>query len=432
MLTIKSQVHMVNFDNESKIQRIRIYWDQASLLMQVDVIGARGKNWPISDGKAQARLIASTFSGTRMDPPVTRGRDTNDSATASRSVSPSKKRIQDPHASLALFTEQASEENTRKPQPAMIAPRASARPADRDYSELFAAGNEEFDDRPGSPSSPKKSYTESVVAPKGAGGSNYKPSRLFDQDASENLPAKYKSNPAKYNHFDLGESADQDDFQHAKPSTTKDAPLRPKTNKHLSQWDFEDFVAPEKSRHQVRGQDVRHFGWSDDEGEKVVSPGKQAKVLQPRPDAKTHFDFQDDGTPKPAQGRAAGSTKGTSSNTGQGLYQNNLYDDGMDNAKAGFGKEPLSAVTTNVGRTKDFDNHWAISDTSPAANDKVHNENRPLGAERKKGVQAEEANQNKKGVGSKPLRKGMESHWGFGEDEQTASGKKAEKNYWDF
>jgi hypothetical protein len=434
----------VNFDNESKIQRIRIHWDQGSLLRQVDVIGSRGKNWPITDGKDQSRLIASAVAGTRVDPPITRGRDTNDSPAApARSFSPSKKRIQDPHTSLALFAGQDKDENSRKSQPAIIAPRASAKPAERDYSELFAAGHEDYEPQKDGSSSPKKAYGQPVIAPKGAGASKFQQSRLFDVDATEDLPARYKSNPAKYNHFDLGEASEHDHFQHANPASNKTVPMRAKTNKHLSQWDFEDFMTPEKVRHKVRGQDVRHFGWSDDEGEKVETPGKQPKVVQPRPDAEAHFEFKDDGAPDAIQHRPTGRPKGTAQNTGHGLYQNNLYDDGINDPKSAQEKEPLSAVTTNVGRTKDFDKHWAMSDTPPANNDKVNNENRPLAGDRKKAVQMMDASwesydqspdQNKKVAGSKPLRKGMESHWGFGGEDngQTTDGKKEDKSFWDF
>lgn len=431
---------MVEFDNESKIQRIRIYWDQASLLRQVDVIGSRGKNWPITDGKDQARLIASALLGTKIDTTLNRGRGMDEGSTASRSISPSKKRIQDPHSSLALFFERSGEENPRKAQPAMIPPRDSAKPAEREYSELFAAGNEDCEPDQDGSSSPKKPFAQSVIAPKGAGASKFQPSRLFEENDKEDIPRKYQSNPAKFNHFELGEAEEHDHFQHAKAVTTKNVPMRATTNKHLSQWDFEDFVTPEKVRHRVRGQDVRHFGWSDDEGEKAETPGKQPKVVQPRRDAEAHFEFKDDGTPDAGGHRPTARLKGNDHQTGLGLYQNNLYDDGLNGDKAGHEKEPLSAVTTNIGRTKDFDRHWMISDTSPATNDKVNNENRPLAGDRKKAVEMMDSSwephdqspvQNQKAVGAKPLRKGMESHWGFGDDENShvTNGRKAEKSF---
>jgi hypothetical protein len=346
-----------------------------------------------------------------------------DETTGNRSVSPSKKRIQDPHASLALFAEQQDNGEAGKSQPAVIPPRTSAKPAEREYSELFATGHEDHEPSTENASSPKKNYGHPVIAPKGA--SKFQPSRLFDENDAEELPARYKSNPAKYNHFDLGEAAEKDHFQHVNPAAKANAPLRAKTNKHLSQWDFEDFVTPEKVRHRVRGQDVRHFGWSDDEGEKVESPGKQQKVNQPRRDNEAHFEFKDDGTPGPGQHRLAGKPKGSGQNTGLGLYKNNVYDEDANNSKSTAEKEPLSTVTNNVSRTKDFDKHWLMSDSSPATEGTTNNENRPLAGDRKKAVQMMDASweshdhspeQNKKAVVNKPVRRGMESHWNFGDE----------------
>lgn len=407
----------------------------------MDVIGSRGKNWPIADGKAQARLITSALAGTTIDSPPTRGRGIENGAADSRSISPSKKRIQDPHASLALFAEQDTEEDGRRSRPAIIPQRASAKPADHQYSELFAAGNEDNEACPESSLASRKAYSASVAAQKGASASRYQQSRLFDEGTTEDLPARYKSNPAKYNHFDLGEAAENDHFQHVQPATDSNARMRAKTNKHLSQWDFEDFVTPEKVPHRVRGQDVRHFGWGDDE--EFETSGKHQRAVQPRRDAEAHFDLKDGGIPDAGQQRPMGRPKGNAHSTALGLYENNLYDDMINDTKSGKEKQPLSAVTTNVGRAKDLDPHWAMSDPSPAPGERVNNENRPLAGDRKKAVQMTDASwepcdqppaQNKRGAGPKPLRKGLESHWGFGDDEnmQTTSGKKTEKSYWDF
>lgn len=105
-------------------------------------------------------------------------------------------------------------------------------------SELFAAGHEDLE--PGTPGSPKKEIRAPVVAPKakGAGGQNYQPSRLFDHEASPESPAPYKSHPAKYNHFELGEEPDAEQYQHVKAPTALEnvVPLRAKTDKHASQW----------------------------------------------------------------------------------------------------------------------------------------------------------------------------------------------------
>ena len=45
---------------EGKIRSIRIYWDQATVLKQLGIIGSRGRAWPITDGKNQIELITKT------------------------------------------------------------------------------------------------------------------------------------------------------------------------------------------------------------------------------------------------------------------------------------------------------------------------------------------------------------------------------------
>ena len=208
------------------------------------MIGSRGNNWPIRDGKDQARLISSaraTFPKVQQAPaPMTRSRDMDEIVSNSRSTSPNKKHIRDPHASLDLFGPENVDPNRKGAAPGAIAPRKSAKPPPRQMSELFAAGHEDYE--PGPPGSPKKESVASAVAPKtkGTGGQNYRPSRLFDHDPDPESPALYKSNPAKYDHFDLGngQEEEQDHFQHSKAprAAEKVVPLRARTNKHASQW----------------------------------------------------------------------------------------------------------------------------------------------------------------------------------------------------
>jgi hypothetical protein len=168
-------------------------------------------------------------------------------------------------------------------------------------------------------------------------------------------------------------------------------------------------MTPEKVRTRIRGHDVRNFSWSDDEGEKAETPGKHAPVVQPRPDSQVHFELQDDGTP-------------------------------VD--KAQKESEPLKNVTNNVGRRPDFDTHWTMADSSPAADGKVNKENKPSGENHQKAVNMmaahwdtydESPEQVKKPVGPKGLRKGQETHWGFDNhaSEQTG-GKKEGESFWDF
>lgn len=43
-----------------KIRSIRVYWDQATVLKQLEIVGARGRGWPITDGTSQIDLINKT------------------------------------------------------------------------------------------------------------------------------------------------------------------------------------------------------------------------------------------------------------------------------------------------------------------------------------------------------------------------------------
>ncbi|KIX01601.1 uncharacterized protein Z518_09327 [Rhinocladiella mackenziei CBS 650.93] len=453
--------HIVSFDAERKITQIRISWDQASLLKQTEVIGSRGKNWPIVDGKDQIRLIHTSSTAVPAPsselPTSPHGRSENQSMASSRNVSPSKRRIRDPHTSLDLFSPTTGDENPPLANPNSVAPRASARPPPREMSELFAAGHE--DNEPGSP---KKAPIGPVIAPKGAGSKKFAPSRLFADDPDEPAAVGYKSHPAKYNHFDLGDADEDDPMQYqeevAKPKLA--VPVRARSDKHQSQWDFSDFSTPAKVPQKVRGQDVVHFSLDSAEND-LETPAKQA-VGKPRRDNETHFELQDDGisverhvvakprkdaethfqlkdTATPAPNRTSGRPM-SSVGDRMGLYTNNLYGEERDNKPQE--KVPLSTITNIASRKNDFDSHWTMADASTAP-EKANNENNHVGDNRKKAVQMMDAHwdtydqspdQVEKAATQSRQRKGMESHWSLGEEEQSKPDAKPEpqKGFWDF
>lgn len=398
------QVHIVRFDSSSKIQQIRLYWDQGSLLKQVEVIGARAKNWPIRDGKDQLRLIASSAAsefGSR--PSTAASSNAAQEANSGKPRSQSNNVTRDPHASLALFAPR--EENletigqrvtapkgsakppprpygdlfvgddsdaeargrSRSPQKAgsIVAPKAqTAKPPPRDYHDLFV-GEESPSQAPapaaqGKASSPSKSALMSPpIAPKSGAGKNYKPSRLFgdgeDEDAgtpkARDKGNYMKPNPKKYHHFEFGHGDDA-------PAPQLD---RPKT-KHQSQWDFEDFVTPQKppSRQRNGDQASKNFGWEDNEAPDQ-SPVKQAASHKPRPDSDTHFQLQDDGSSN--EHRRIGSALGGTHLRTNGLYESNF---GGENDGTGSGgnknDKSLSSITNLKDRRKDFDPHFDMTD----------------------------------------------------------------------
>ncbi|KAK4696399.1 hypothetical protein P7C71_g1505, partial [Lecanoromycetidae sp. Uapishka_2] len=408
-------VHIVHFDSDQKIQQIRLYWDQGSLLKLVDVIGSRAKNWPIRDGKDQARLIASSAAGM----PQTAGssgpnvHDPINAKITGKPRSQSKNVTGDPHASLSLFAPR--EEDDENTVPAAIAPRAaaSAKPPPRDYHELFPGNDSDAspqtkgraasptkenagiraakaqsakpaprdyhdlfvgEDSDASPvskersSSPRKeNMTPAPIAPKGGAGKNYQPSRLFDTENSlpgtpstpTQSPEKFrKPDPKKYSHFTFG---------HGDENGPQQVPVRPKS-KHQQNWNFEDFATPEPSKNKVRGSDVRHFGWEDDEPV-MDSPNKHPAVAKARPDAKTNFEFQDDGTPA-GDRRPAGHPRGAGNiRPGNNMYTNNVIDEGDHPPSPEKKGRPLSSITNLKDRRKDFDPHFSLTDESPPSNE---------------------------------------------------------------
>jgi hypothetical protein len=248
-------IHVVRFDNAGKIVQMRQYWDQGSLLKQMDVIGARSRNWPIRDAKEQARLISSSSAAVASSnsPPSTRPstRGADDVSSSSRSRGSTSNAMNDPHASLSLFQARKVDESSVPAAHSNVPRVASAKPPPREYSELFVGGDD----------SPAPSQQKFPV--KGGSNKHFKDNRLFDEteeDRASATPVKsVKTNEKKYSHFEFGDGEDEptprgrETSRHTKPT------------KSQSNWNFEDFVTPEKTASKTLPQAVRNFGWSDDE-----------------------------------------------------------------------------------------------------------------------------------------------------------------------
>ena len=92
-------------------------------------------------------------------------------------------------------------------------------------------------------------------------------------------------------------------------------------------------------------------------------------VHHPRPDAETHFEFVDDGTPITQKTRPT--SKGRQHNDGLGLYRDNVLDPegATDEKKEGAAaKKPLTTIV-NVNadsRHRDFDSQFEMTDQSPS------------------------------------------------------------------
>jgi hypothetical protein len=257
-------MHIVQFD-EQKISQIRLYWDQGSLLKQLEVIGSRAKNWPIRDGTEQARLISTLGSAASHDVESSR-RSTmsRGSGHEGRSHAGSVTSITgDPHATLSLFgpreAPRSEPESTPKQARPAIAPRSSARPPTRDLTDILAGNESEW--VPPSPTrqrpvSPRKNSNGGGAQRTGS-SKNYHAIRLFDDEnpiePGASPEKSVKTNAKKYKHFEFGDGEGAAETQAAPRS------------KHASQWDFADFVTPDKPKAKIRAHEVRHIAWSDDE-----------------------------------------------------------------------------------------------------------------------------------------------------------------------
>ncbi|KAL3465292.1 hypothetical protein BJX64DRAFT_252823 [Aspergillus heterothallicus] len=391
-------IHIVRFNSHNQIQSVRVHWDQASLLKQVEVIGNRARNWPVRDAEKQTRLIRQASKSVPAETNVAPVPEVKPAPPASEDdvpqapPSPGKKHIKDPYAADSLFDLISPSKDGVEPVRPPRAP-ASAKPAPREYTELFV-GDEENDAPDATPSRPRpiapkagssKNYRPSrifdadeaedlkeatPVAPKTGAGKHYRPSRIFDDDETvaqeSHEQIAYRANTKRFDHFEIGGDNSSREI--------KTIASRP-TSRHVNHWDFQDFATPEKPQRKPRGQEVRHFGWSDDEPDQD-SPPARPRVVQPRRDAETHFKLTD------ADEEQSGSRIIRSyGNRGLGLYKDTLYAeadaDAEENNRANTAKErPLSVVHNGANRQKDFASHWDFSGEEPSANGDASHENK--------------------------------------------------------
>ncbi|RMZ66856.1 hypothetical protein GMOD_00002229 [Pyrenophora seminiperda CCB06] len=416
-----AMVHMVRFDRAGKITQIRQYWDQGSLLKQIDVIGARSRNWPIRDGSEQIRLIASNAAAAAANQPeaspsrpsTAASRGVDEVSISSRSRRSTNNAMNDPHASLSLFQprdiDEDDEDRVSRSSSQPSVPRSlSAKPPPREYSELFAGADG---------GSPSPSPQERIPVKAGS-GKNFKNNRLFEEedDPADRVPVSIKTSSKKYDHFTFGEGEETPKVRDTSRPTRHDQ----HRNRNDAHWDFDDFATPNKSKPKTHPQAARHFGWSDDEvspfhqpeteaalpslnvldelhanmllPQDDVSPVRRPIVHKARPDSDAHFDFVDDGTPESQRQHP---TKGGRSNRGQGLYEdhvNNTTNDADDHASKGDVKSALNDVTTavNKNRSKDFAAQFDMTDNSPGAG--------------------------KNGPAATQTRNSMKTHWGTHQD----------------
>ncbi|GAB7356182.1 hypothetical protein MBLNU459_g6770t1 [Dothideomycetes sp. NU459] len=370
IIVVCPMIHVVQLDNSGKISQIRLHWDQGTMLRQVEAIGKSGRNWPIRDGTAMVRMVKDSIRAAGDDPLPTRGpaqqpqpSNTDEVVITSRPQSSKTNDSSDFHSRLFAT---GSGDEPRSPSSSTdrpVATRVSAKPAPRQWGDLFASGDTlatPAPNRNARSSSPAKA--EGAILKAGA-GKNFGENRLFDtREGAEREPSqeRRKVDGSKSGQsFVLGHGEDA-------PPLDGNRPLSAKAKKQMNKWDFEDFVTPEKIAQRPQPEHERHIGPGIDEDD--VSPEKRPIVHAPRPDADTHFKMTDDHSP---------AAERNFKNIRADALQNHC-DSGTAGYSSTGNKQPLGTIrnTNNNRRGNDFNNpHFSVNGKSPNTQDENAHDN---------------------------------------------------------
>ncbi|KAK5174311.1 uncharacterized protein LTR77_001391 [Saxophila tyrrhenica] len=340
-------LHVVQFDATRKIKQIRLYWDQSTLLKQVEAIGKTGRNWPIRDGKAQIEAINKSVKATGGETTGVKSlaaRGPNDVVIREHKKSDSVSATRGQSTSLNLFAARDPNEQVGSDyQGPKLAPRASAKPAPRNYNELFANGESPPDDPTSNVRSPSPSKKDGTILKAGA-GKHYTGNRLFDDNepSGARSPERKKVFNQKYDHFAFGDGEDA-------PSGR---PMSNNKSKGAATFSFEDFSTPPKHQIKERRDDQVHWGQEEDQ----PSPPKRPIVHAARKDADAHFNMTDERSPAAA--------RPPTSKQGMMLYDDPVFGEDTTSQK---GSRSNTTSTDNSRRGNDFSAHYQMTDTqSPA------------------------------------------------------------------
>jgi hypothetical protein len=264
-------VHVVSFDTNGKICQMRLYWDQGTLLKQVEAIGRTGRNWPIRDGQNLVEAVKTSVNTTGQASSGSAGRAVNSQHDVvinqhkrGESVNPTR----DPHASLALFAprDPSADAGSTYTGPS-VATRDSSKPAPRDYGELFVGEESARNYRSDSPA---KIDGRSV---KTGAGKHVTGNRLFDEDDQDALspPQGKKTYQQKYDHFAFGNG---EDAKAKQPDSSRS------NRKSQATFSFEDFATPPKVVEKNKPDFDRHWG-ADYEDERADTKENTRPTRQP-------------------------------------------------------------------------------------------------------------------------------------------------------
>jgi hypothetical protein len=259
-------VHIVSFDANGKISQMRLYWDQGTLLKQVEAIGRTGRNWPIRDGQNLIEAIKTSVNTTGQASSGRASHNQHDVVVNQHKRGESTNPTRDPHASLALFAPRdASEDAGSAYNGPTFATRPSAKPAPRDYGELFVGEESTANYRSDSPA---KIEGRGVKA---GAGKHVSGNRLFDEEEAMNTPQGKKTYQQKYDHFAFGNGEDAKSEQRDSSRSNR---------KSQATFSFEDFATPPKVTEKNKPDYERHWG-ADFEDERADTKENNHPTRQP-------------------------------------------------------------------------------------------------------------------------------------------------------
>ncbi|KAK6532998.1 hypothetical protein TWF281_007164 [Arthrobotrys megalospora] len=394
-------VHIVQFE-DGVIKQIRQYWDQASLLKQLGVIGKSGKNWPIRSGEEQIKLIKSSINSVAET-----AADASESGASTRPSS--KGSNQSGRESIQLFARRDPDDDVFKPS--VVPPRGSIKPPGRQLHDIIG----EEGDVP-------------MVVPTPKGASNG-PRRTFfvgqEIDEGNSTPdRKVNVHSAKFNHFELEHNPDKD-AETPKPNAGKRTSVYTKAG---SSWDFADFATPEKRPTKISTQQARTYNWSDNEEDTSPVQPQQPKHL-PRKGLEAQFELVDE-TPKKANGPARQAYVRQNNETNFTLTDESPKNGNEKKAEISLarqtvvkGMEANWSNTSPLGEAKPVPNFSGISTSGDGMGGKK-------GSTRQWGFE-DETPKKANGAGIKTSgngmggRKGSERAWAFGHQDEDANVHKA-------
>ncbi|KAK0256547.1 hypothetical protein B0A54_04612 [Friedmanniomyces endolithicus] len=348
-------MHIVRFDSEQKIKQIRLYWDQGTLLKQVDAIGKTGRNWPIKDGQAQVNSINRSLNAGG------RNTDLNGSTPAARGphdvvIQGHKKRdsvtaVKDPHASLALFAPRDPNEDSgpRQFEGPKTAPRESYKAQPRGLDDILSG--EETAPTGSTVRSPSPTKMDGSYAKAGA-GKHHVNNRLFDENEPSSpprSPERKKVFMNKQSHFEFGDGED---------AAEQNRPMSARGNKKApTQIDFASFSVSPSVEDKSRPDYDRHWGdgVQPDESSPVKRPIKHA----PRVENESHFSIANS-SPAAVHEKS----KSLQRQKGMGLYQDPLHADERTAVR------PVTN-TNNSRRGNDFAPQHTVGEGTPSATEKA-------------------------------------------------------------